>query len=85
MLMDYGGFSAMDAIEAGTGVAARVLGLERELGTVAEGKIADLVMVEGNPLDDIDVLLNPESICLVMQGGKIVKGDSNNHLKGGEE
>ena len=78
LLVDYGGFSPMGAIEAGTGIAARVLGLEKELGTVAEGKVADLVMVEGNPLDEIDVLLNQESICLVMQGGKIVKGDSNN-------
>ncbi len=78
LLVDYGGFSAMGAIEAGTRIAARVLGLEKELGTVAEGKVADLVMVEGNPLDEIDVLLNQESICLVMQGGKIVKGDSNN-------
>ena len=39
------------------------------------GKVADLVMVKGNPLDNIDVLLNQETICLVMQGGKIVKGD----------
>ena len=75
LLMDYGGFSPMGAIEAGTRIAARVLGLEKELGTVAEGKVADLVLVEGNPLDNIDVLLNQESICLVMQGGKIVKGE----------
>ena len=75
LLVDYGGFSPMGAIEAGTRTAARVLGLEEELGTVEEGKVADLVMVEGNPLDNIDVLLNPESICLVMQGGEIVKGD----------
>jgi imidazolonepropionase-like amidohydrolase len=75
LLVDYGGFSPMGAIEAGTRIAARVLGLEKELGTVEEGKVADLVMVEGNPLDNIDVLLNQESICLVMQGGKIVKGD----------
>jgi len=74
LLMNYGGFSPMGAIEAGTRVAARVLGLEKELGTVAEGKVADLVMVEGNPLDNIDVLLNQESIRLVMQGGRIVKG-----------
>ncbi len=74
LLVDYGGFSAMGAIEAGTRIAARVLGLEKDLGTVEEGKVADLVMVEGNPLDDIDVLLNQDSICLVMQGGKIVKG-----------
>ena len=75
LLVDYGGFSPMAAIEAGTRVAARVLGLEKELGTVEEGKVADLVLVEGNPLDNIDVLLNQESICLVMQGGKIVKGE----------
>jgi imidazolonepropionase-like amidohydrolase len=74
LLVDYGGFSPMGAIEAGTHIAARVLGLEKELGTVEEGKVADLVLVEGNPLDNIDVLLNQESICLVMQGGKIVKG-----------
>ena len=75
LLVDYGGFSPMGAIEAGTGIAARVLGLEKEVGTVAEGKVADLVLVEGNPLDNIDVLLNQESIRLVMQRGKIVKGD----------
>jgi imidazolonepropionase-like amidohydrolase len=75
LLVDYGGFSSMGAIEAGTRVAARVLGLGKELGTVAEGKVADLVMVEGNPLDNIDVLLKPDSIRLVMQGGRIVKGD----------
>jgi len=74
LLVNYGGFSPMGAIEAGTRVAARVLGLEKELGTVAEGKVADLVMVEGNPLDNIDVLLNQESIRLVMQGGRIVNG-----------
>ena len=54
LLVDYGGYSPMGAIEAGTRVAARVLGLEKDLGTVAEGKVADLVMVEGNPLDNID-------------------------------
>ena len=36
------------------------------------GKLADLVMVEGNPLEDIELLLKRDSICLVMQGGKIV-------------
>ena len=76
LLVDYGGFSPMGAIEAGTRIAARVLGLEEKLGTVEEGKVADLVLVEGNPLDNIDVLLNQESIRLVMQGGKIVKGDN---------
>jgi len=64
LLVDYGGFSPMEAIEGGTRIAARVLGLENELGTVEEGKLADLVIVEGNPLEDITVLLQPGSVNL---------------------
>jgi imidazolonepropionase-like amidohydrolase len=75
LLVDYGGFSPMQAIEAGTRISARVLGLDNELGTIEEGKIADLIMVSGNPLENIDILLKRESICLVMQGGKIVPND----------
>jgi len=75
LLVDYGGFSPMEAIEGGTRIAARVLGLENELGTVEEGKLADLVIVEGNPLEDITVLLKPESVRLVMQGGRLVKDE----------
>jgi imidazolonepropionase-like amidohydrolase len=65
----------MAAIEAGTRVSAQVLGLENELGTIEEGKIADLILVAGNPLENIDILLKRESIRLVMQGGEIASGD----------
>jgi len=74
LLVDYGGFSPMEAIEAGTRIAAQVLGMEKELGTIEEGKLADLVLIEGNPLEDIEILLKRESIRLIMQGGKLVKG-----------
>jgi len=69
LLVDYGGFSPMAAIEAGTRVAARVMGLENKLGTIEAGKLADIVLVQGNPLDDIDILLEQENIRLVMKGG----------------
>lgn len=69
------GFSPMEAIEAGTRIAARVLGMEKELGTIEEGKLADLVLIEGNPLDDIEILLKREFIRLVMKGGKQVSGE----------
>jgi imidazolonepropionase-like amidohydrolase len=51
--------------------------MEQEIGTIEEGKLADLVMVEGNPLEDIELLLKRESIRLVMQGGKIVNGNDS--------
>ena len=75
LLVDYGGFSPMAAIEAGTRVSAQVLGLENDLGTIEEGKIADLILVAGNPLENIDILLARESIRLVMQGGNIVRNE----------
>ena len=75
LLVDYGGFSPMAAIEAGTRISAQVLGLENELGTIEEGKIADLIMVSGNPLENIDILLERESMRLVMQGGNIARND----------
>jgi imidazolonepropionase-like amidohydrolase len=74
LLVDYGGFSPMEAIEAGTRISARVMGLEDKLGTIEEGKLADIVLVKGNPLEDVDVLLQQENIRLVMQGGVLVKG-----------
>ncbi len=75
LLVDYGGFSPMEAIEAGTRASALTLGLENELGTIEEGKIADLIMVTGNPLENIDILLERKSVRLVMQGGIIASGD----------
>lgn len=67
------GFSPMEAIESGTRVASRVLGLERELGTIEAGKLADLIVAEGNPLENIALLTKPEAILMVMQAGKLVK------------
>ena len=74
LLVDSG-LSPIKAIEAGTGTAARVLGLEKELGTIEEGKLADLILVKGNPLEDVNILLKPESFRLIMQGGKLIKSD----------
>jgi len=67
------GYSPVDALRAGTSVAARVLGVEKDFGTVEEGKVADLVVVKGNPLEDMKALLT--SVAVVMQGGKVVRND----------
>src|SRR6202035_5407609 len=50
------GMTAMQAIEAGTLHAARTVGLEHEVGSIAVGKRADLVVVDGDPLADVSRL-----------------------------
>jgi len=65
------GLSPMQALRAATQWAARCLGLERELGTLEKGRLADVVVVNGNPLDDVRVLLDPGRIELVLKGGAV--------------
>ncbi|MBM3178524.1 MAG: amidohydrolase family protein [Bacteroidetes bacterium] len=64
------GMSPMQAIKAGTSLAAEGLGKEKELGTVAPGMLADLVAVKGDPLADINRL---KKVTFVMKDGKVVK------------
>lgn len=70
-LMVENGMQPLDAIVAATRSAADLLGLGEELGTLEAGKLADIVAVPGDPLDDIRVM---ERINFVMKGGQIVKG-----------
>jgi len=65
------GLTPMQALRAATQWAARCLGLERELGTLEKGRLADVVVVNGNPLDDVRVLLDPGRIDLVLKGGAV--------------
>jgi imidazolonepropionase-like amidohydrolase len=67
-----GGDKPMDAILSGTSVAAESLGLGGKIGTVAPGFEADLVAVEGNPLDDIAAV---RRVAFVMKGGRVVRFD----------
>jgi imidazolonepropionase-like amidohydrolase len=63
------GLTPMEAIIAATQNAARVLRAEREIGTIEVGKLADFVILDANPLDDIR---NARKIWKVIQGGKMV-------------
>ena len=63
------GLTPMQAIHAGTGGAARILGADKELGTIEAGKWADLVFLDANPLSDIR---NTRRIWNVMHNGELV-------------
>jgi len=64
------GLSPMDTIVCATKNNARVLGLEKELGTLEVGKLADLLVVNANPLEDIGVLRDKAKIDTVLKDGK---------------
>jgi imidazolonepropionase-like amidohydrolase len=64
------GMTPMQAIQAGTRVAAECLRWDDRLGTVEAGKLADLIAVPGNPLEDIAAI---EQVSFVMSGGRIVR------------
>ena len=70
-MVDILGATPMDAITIGTMNAATLLGVEKDFGSVTVGKVADLVAVRGNPLQDIALLAR---VGFVMKGGVVVKG-----------
>lgn len=62
------------ALRSATTVAAKILQREGELGCIAAGAIADLLVVDGNPLDDIECLVGQgEKLAVIIQGGSIKK------------
>ena len=67
------GFTPMEAIRIGTINSAHVIRRENRLGSLEAGKQADIVVVSGNPLEDISVLADASHVRLVMQGGVIKK------------
>jgi imidazolonepropionase-like amidohydrolase len=68
------GMTPMEAIVASTSSAAKLIGIQDTVGTVARGKAADLILIEGNPLRKIDLLRDHSRIVGVMQAGRFVAG-----------
>jgi imidazolonepropionase-like amidohydrolase len=65
-----GGDTPMEALTSGMSMAAESLGMAAQIGSIAEGMQADLVAVQGNPLDDITAV---RRVAFVMKGGKVYK------------
>lgn len=65
------GFSPMEAVVAATKNGAKACGLENKIGTLEAGKLADLIVINGDPLKDISILQDIPKIMLVMKEGKI--------------
>lgn len=72
LLVNKAGLSPMEAIQSATLNPAKFSNMEGSLGTIEEGKIADIVLLNKNPLDNIG---NTKDISLVIQGGRIYQKD----------
>jgi imidazolonepropionase-like amidohydrolase len=76
MLVKYGGLTPVRAIQAATTINAEVLGWQDQIGSIDEGKYADLIAVSGDPLADITEL---QRVKFVMKGGKVIKNEMGDH------
>ena len=68
------GFSAGEALISATSMAAELLGLLDTLGSISQNKLADIIVLEKNPLKDISVLDDPQNIWAIYKSGVIVAG-----------
>ncbi|MEJ8566159.1 amidohydrolase family protein [Elongatibacter sediminis] len=66
------GMTPLEALRSATTEPARMLGAEADLGSLEEGKFADIVVVDGDPAEDISAL---RDILLVMKGGHVYRND----------
>jgi imidazolonepropionase-like amidohydrolase len=65
------GMTPMQAVQSATVVAAELMGWQDRVGAIEPGRFADLIAVEGDPLEDLDLFTD---VAFVMKGGEVVKG-----------
>ena len=82
IMVKYGGYTPMEAIVANTRETAFAVGLEGELGTIEAGKLADILILDKDPLADVSVLKNGNHLSAVIKDGKKVNlnGQSDDAL-----
>lgn len=73
LLVDLAGFSPYEALKTATIVNAEIMNLKEKTGSIEIGKWADIIVVDGRPDEDIDVITHPERIPVVMREGLLLK------------
>jgi imidazolonepropionase-like amidohydrolase len=76
-MLVQGGMTPLEALRVGTLNGARYLGMQNDLGSVEAGKLADLLVLDQNPLDDIK---NSRTIRFTMLGGRLFDSSTMNEM-----
>jgi imidazolonepropionase-like amidohydrolase len=76
-MLNQGGLTPMETLRAATLAGAQYLGMDKDVGSIEPGKLADVVVLDKNPLEDIH---NTESIALVIQNGRVYDGRTLDEL-----
>jgi imidazolonepropionase-like amidohydrolase len=76
-MLSHGGMSNMQVLESATINGAHYLGMEDDLGSLEAGKLADLIILEKNPLEDI---LNSETVTYTMVNGRLYDTNTMNEI-----
>jgi imidazolonepropionase-like amidohydrolase len=74
--VDLLGFSPSEALQCGTRIGGQVMGLGNELGQIKEGYIADLLLVDGDPLEDLDLVVREKNLHVIVKEGSLYKDHS---------
>src|ERR1700729_1876930 len=74
--VDLLGFSPSEALQCGTRIGGQVMGMGNELGQIKKGYIADLLLVDGDPLKDLDLVVHEKNLHVIMKEGSLYKDQS---------
>ncbi len=66
------GMRPLDVIRWATRNGARMIGAEETLGTIEEGKLADLLVVDGDPSLDVSLLQQSDKLLAIVKGGELI-------------
>ena len=75
--INAGGLSNLETLKVATIFGAEAIGLNQDVGSLESGKLADLIILDKNPLDDIK---NTNTIRYVMKNGELFEGDTLNQI-----
>ncbi|MFI1032978.1 amidohydrolase family protein [Streptomyces sp. NPDC020951] len=82
LFVDWFGFTPAEALRAATRHGGQIMGMEHELGLIRPGFLADLVLVDGDPLEEIGILQDRDRLAAIMKDGKLHKAREQHRARG---